>query len=164
MLVFFHPDHPKYDDTHGACEVIVRKKVTCDSDDPGCTAARLLNENHGHIVSMRCGTTREDAVPVCFMPLIPRLAQLFSSSVQCHNHLALWRGIKPHVLDHLPVDGNRSRENIWNGDRVMKELLWFWDPNRYYSFNTMLLNEVSNLFLFVVPGYICYPHCVNTAK
>ena len=64
----------------------------------------------------------------------PRNSTIFTCGVPCvcAYDLALWRALKKHVLHQTPVDPARARTNIWDGDRVSNELLWFFDPNRLY--------------------------------
>ena len=133
--------HIKFDPLMDECEAVVKRKILCNRLDEECVQARQRNSRHSHFVTGPCGTRRDDAVPVCFLPLKDRLVHLFRSPVECHKNLALWRGVKKYVLDGVPVLNERARTNIWDGDRVLNELLWFWDPNR----------------LFMLPGFC--EHC-----
>ena len=116
----------------GECEIEVTRKTPCQSSDEECVALRHSNPDHYHMVTSACGTKREEAIPVCYLPFKSRLAHLFRSELQCHKHLALWRGVRKFVLDGEPVTPDRSRTAIWDGDRVLDELPWFWDPNRMF--------------------------------
>ena len=132
-LFFAQKDHSKHDPLLGVCSVLIKKRVPCESlDDDECVEARRINANHFHVEEVECGTRREDALPVCFLMQRPRLLELFKSNIECYKQLALWRGVKKYILDGVPVLPNRSRSNLWDGDRIMTELLWFWDPNRRY--------------------------------
>ena len=116
----------------GRCTAQVRRFEKCFSDDYDCIQARARTENHGHFHEEVCGTLEADAIPVCFLEQSVRLREMFKSEVECHKQLALWRGIRRYILENARVMDDRPRANLWDGDRVSKELLWFWDPNSVY--------------------------------
>jgi hypothetical protein len=57
---------------------------------------------------------------------------MFSCEQECQRHLALWRALGDNILKDTPPAPDRARSNLWDGDRVSEELLWFFNPNKKY--------------------------------